>query len=61
MRLAFATLWNRSNRFIDIAVDLYDVDGDERHGGSVDRRPVKEDDVEKACDDTRDAKRRRVV
>ena len=59
LRFAFATLWNRSNRFIDSADDLYDGD-DERHGGSV-GRPVNEDDVEKACEDTSDATRMRAV
>jgi len=62
LRFAFATLWNRSNKFIDSVVDLHDDDGDDdvRHGGSADR-PVKEDDVEKACADTSEATRRRAV
>lgn len=57
-RFAFATLWNRSNKFIDSDDDLHDGD-DVRWSGSV-GLPVKEDDVEKAWEDTSDETRRSV-
>ena len=54
--LVFATLWNRSKRFIDRAVDLYA--GDEWWHGADGSRRVKVDDVEKASADARAAPRR---
>ena len=51
----FATLWNRSKRFMDRAVFLHD-------GASGDaNRFVKLDVVEKACEDAREATKRRAV
>ena len=54
--LDFATLWNRSKRFIDRAVDLYA--GDEWWHGADGSRRVKVDDVEKASADARAVPRR---
>mmetsp|Transcript_2486 Transcript_2486/g.5265 ORF Transcript_2486/g.5265 Transcript_2486/m.5265 type:complete len:80 (-) Transcript_2486:83-322(-) len=55
--LDFATLENRSKRFIDRAVDLYDGDS-EWHGACL----VKDDVVEKACaDGAKEATRRSAV
>lgn len=56
--LDFATLWNRSKRFIDRAVDdLYDVGA----AGGDGSRLVKEDVVEKAFADASEATIRRAV
>ena len=59
--LDFATLENRSNRFIDSAEDDDLYDGDEwwRIDGAGSDLLVKEDDVEKASVDAKEAATRR--
>ena len=55
----FATLWNRSNRFMDKAVDLYVGDAEWQDGDGS--RRVKDDDVEKASAAAKEATRGRAV
>ena len=62
--LDFATLENRSNRFIDSAEDDDLYDGDDewwRRDGAGSDLLVKEDDVEKASVDAKEATRRKAL